>query len=751
MAITALAFGLTKSLAGGLMGGSKDKAKKDPSQASTPKVAKVDGLKSNQTPDAEKLKEDKATKAKPTTPTRVTRQSISSPMLKKTGIVSVDSALQNVSKSLGSIKGTMAAQAQFNKAEDKRRADAARKRKRDKKEKGSEKGPIGAVLGAIGKAVPFKSIFGSIFKYFLNIILGSLVIYVLRNAEKIVKKIGEVIDVVKDFFGTLNKYVITPVFNMVKAIAGPVNTAIKAMLPEELPDFDQEKKDAQAELDKFEIQIPIIEDLIKGFDNFLSTGDPRITKEEFKEQVESREDSSGAPQATPPTARGGSSSTSASGDASTAALLDTISFAEGTPSYGTIYGGAVVPELERGELTIAQVLEMQRTGKLNGRDVGYARDSRDSDATGRYQFMSYVLKEEIQIQKISPSEKFTPEMQDRIILHRLKRMRGVTPELVAKEGMSANVIDRLAPEFASFPNLMGDVRYGYGTSYYGQGGKSEQSIRDKYNQRLQSQRQNQTQTTPPTSRGVRPQTPLMGTAGAYNTGLVTGPARFIGGSSEYHIDTKIKADIPMQQAVAMVDSMAIAYAKVGREIEFSNSAVSGLVYDPNASYNEKASLLKRVFGAHAPRGGWRSMDYYIPLKTDAKGRFGKSSEGAEIIAPVVPGGTVEFHQGGRYGAFVVVTDANGRVISKTGHGDIRGVRSGTVQIPRGQNNQSNGVGRQASYDGLIQQTVIVPTPTPTPAARSHGGGASGMMSGPGRGQRSNTYNRDNAHNKLYKQ
>ena len=175
------------------------------------------------------------------------------------------------------------------------------------------------------------------------------------------------------------------------------------------------------------------------------------------------------------------------------AMLDTISYAEGTTaSYGTIYGGRVVPELAQGKLTIAQVLEMQRTGMLNGRRVGYVSDSYNSDATGKYQFMSYVLREEMQKQNISPDTLFTPAMQDKIILGRISRMRGVTPGMLAREGMSANVIDRLAPEFASFPNLLpantgvghSPERYGYGNSYYGQGGKSATSIRNYYNNRL---------------------------------------------------------------------------------------------------------------------------------------------------------------------------------------------------------------------------------------------------------------------------
>jgi muramidase (phage lysozyme) len=160
-------------------------------------------------------------------------------------------------------------------------------------------------------------------------------------------------------------------------------------------------------------------------------------------------------------------------------MLDAISFAEGTTgSYGTLYGGKVIPELAAGKMTIADVLKMQKSKMYNGKSVygsGY-----NSDATGRYQFMSDTLEEEIAKQGVSPNELFTPEMQDRLILGRISSLRGVTPELLAAEGMSDKVIDMLAPEFASFPNLMGDVRYGYGTSYYGQGGKSAAEIKKAY-------------------------------------------------------------------------------------------------------------------------------------------------------------------------------------------------------------------------------------------------------------------------------
>ena len=176
------------------------------------------------------------------------------------------------------------------------------------------------------------------------------------------------------------------------------------------------------------------------------------------------------------------------------ALLDAVSFAEGTSkSYGTIFGGNVIPELERGELTVAQVLEMQRTGKLNGRDVGYGT-SYDSDATGRYQFMSYVLKEEVQKQGVPMDAMFTPALQDKLILGRLARFRGVTPELLAKEGLSTNVLDKLAPEFASFPYSPKGNQ-----SYYDQPVKTPESIRKAYNdalgRRKEEEKQQSAQTT----------------------------------------------------------------------------------------------------------------------------------------------------------------------------------------------------------------------------------------------------------------
>ena len=180
--------------------------------------------------------------------------------------------------------------------------------------------------------------------------------------------------------------------------------------------------------------------------------------------------------------------------------------------------------------------------------------------------------------------------------------------------------------------------------------------------------------------------------GAFNTGLKTGKSAYIGGSSDYHIDTKFSSSLSMEEKVRMMDQLAAGYAAQGRNIEFSNSAIANTIYDPNASFEEKSALLQKAFEAHnLPRGraidqgGFNSIDYYAPLIEDSqatggKGRFRSSVEGQDILIPTVGGADVNYSQGGAYGAFVTLTDDQGNVLLKTGHGDVRTAKSGSVDV-----------------------------------------------------------------------
>ena len=170
--------------------------------------------------------------------------------------------------------------------------------------------------------------------------------------------------------------------------------------------------------------------------------------------------------------------------------------------------------------------------------------------------------------------------------------------------------------------------------------------------------------------------------GVYGTGLVTGPEGMIGAGTEYHLDTKFSKDTSLEDRIKLLDQLAKGYAARGREIEFSNDAVAGTVYDPNASLEEKTALLKKVHAAHShsSHADYDSIDYYIPKISDEKGRRGKSAEGAEILMPTMQDAQLRYGQSMGYGAFVDMVDKDGKIIMTTGHGDVRGARTGTVDL-----------------------------------------------------------------------
>ena len=154
----------------------------------------------------------------------------------------------------------------------------------------------------------------------------------------------------------------------------------------------------------------------------------------------------------------------------------------------------------------------------------------------------------------------------------------------------------------------------------------------------------------------------------YRSGF-TGPSERIGGSSPYHIDLKILSELPLSEKIRALDSLANQYKSIGRQIEFSNEAVSGRRWDPTAPLEDKVALFEAVRGAHAPRQGWDPLDFYVPFAD--KSRFDTGAvEGASIYIPGVPGGKITRGSGGGYGYFSESQDPSGRVVFRVGHGDI---------------------------------------------------------------------------------
>ena len=98
-------------------------------------------------------------------------------------------------------------------------------------------------------------------------------------------------------------------------------------------------------------------------------------------------------------------------------------------------------------MTLSELLAFQsqyKSGGITGQRM-------ETAAAGRYQFMPATLVACIKGTGMNPNtEKFSPENQDKLIIYRLRSVRGLDQWLSGKISNEA-FMDNLAKEFASFP------------------------------------------------------------------------------------------------------------------------------------------------------------------------------------------------------------------------------------------------------------------------------------------------------------
>lgn len=127
--------------------------------------------------------------------------------------------------------------------------------------------------------------------------------------------------------------------------------------------------------------------------------------------------------------------------------------------YRTIYG--------HNEGKLAKPITSMTLGEIQAAQVGWTKSFKSS-ATGAYQFMRATLGELIEELKLPKSALFTPDLQDTLGYHLLKR-RGYN-DFVSGKMSRTEFGKRLAQEWASFPVLAdtkGDKRaVTRGQSYY---------------------------------------------------------------------------------------------------------------------------------------------------------------------------------------------------------------------------------------------------------------------------------------------
>ena len=119
--------------------------------------------------------------------------------------------------------------------------------------------------------------------------------------------------------------------------------------------------------------------------------------------------------------------------------------------------------------------------RFGGGKVGFPKNSYgevQSAASGAYQFMPNTLKMLVDNKILKMKDIMNEATQDRAAME-LMKIRGVTSNLLRSEGMSRNVINKLAPEWASFPTLSGK-------SFYDQPAKPHSEIQNVYNKNLKN-------------------------------------------------------------------------------------------------------------------------------------------------------------------------------------------------------------------------------------------------------------------------
>ena len=167
------------------------------------------------------------------------------------------------------------------------------------------------------------------------------------------------------------------------------------------------------------------------------------------------------------------------------ALQDTIKFAEGTFSkdgYNT-WAGFQKPAGYPTDFGMRDISTMHNW-QTKFMDDGYTAKT-GSAVMGAYQY-----KEAINYAKqagLDPTKAyFNAESQDAMAQAALNNM-GITAEALRANGLTDEYIDKLAPTWASFPNLIGpdnQGRVGTRSSFYGQGGKTAEALKQFYQQRL---------------------------------------------------------------------------------------------------------------------------------------------------------------------------------------------------------------------------------------------------------------------------
>lgn len=179
---------------------------------------------------------------------------------------------------------------------------------------------------------------------------------------------------------------------------------------------------------------------------------------------------------------------------------------------------------------------------------------------------------------------------------------------------------------------------------------------------------------------------MTGFGGVARTGVVTSPK---GGGTPFHMHMDFGHHVSTTSRIQMLDQMARGYASMGRVIEFSNAGVSGLRWNPNASAEQKESLLRRAIASHSKRSR-DPIDFYVPkigaersdVDTGRSRGSGPGGQYVEYLAPVIPGGRLVIGSWTKDGVPIYGYDSQNRLVYRFFHAEAaKSMQNRTIRFP----------------------------------------------------------------------
>ena len=429
---------------------------------------------------------------------------VAKPKVSKTGNPNLDGALENLTQSAANLEASLKSFVGFKKqtAERKRKAQVVAKRNM----LGAAAGAVaGAALGFVKK--PAQNFLEMFKRFVFNVALGSLVTFLVEQYETIKRIVGEVLDAIEPVWNALKDWVLVPVWSFLKWTAKEGAKMVKEIAA--FPPIKAGLDTLKEKLKEFEGLFPELERQVK----YLSSGNIDDV---------------------PPMQQGGTRSAPAPGgrlgpgdapdatyDRSLAKLLKSYEGLE-TKAYKDAKG---IPTIGMGATYYPKGFRLQGAVKMGDviteEEALQIKEAHIREHRGR-------LTGQIGVDNYNKLPNNVKAALESIVFN-YGSLDNKTKALVM-EGIKTGNYNKLADDIE---NRLG--RHDKGLNQWRRTDEANLIRGGQSNRAGVKFRRTTIDDTPPMQQGQAGQ--------AYGTGLKTGASRFIGGSSEYHIDTKLKSEL----------------------------------------------------------------------------------------------------------------------------------------------------------------------------------------------------------------